>query len=66
MKASVGPDATLDDVFVYYSGSPLQEEGSYRDVRYTLPERPLLPGDVPGERALAPVASGRLRRAPLR
>ena len=35
LKASVGPDATLDDVFVRYSGSTLQQEGSYRDVRRT-------------------------------
>ena len=27
-------------------------DGSYRDVQYSLPERPLLPGDVPGDRAL--------------
>jgi ABC-2 type transport system ATP-binding protein len=33
LKASVGPDATLDDVFVRYSGGTIQEEGSYRDVR---------------------------------
>ena len=35
LKASVGPDATLDDVFVHYSGGTIQEEGSYRDVRAT-------------------------------
>jgi ABC-2 type transport system ATP-binding protein len=35
LKASVGPGATLDDVFVHYSGGTLQEEGSYRDVRRT-------------------------------
>ena len=33
LKASVGPDASLDDVFLRYSGSALQEGGSYRDVR---------------------------------
>jgi ABC-2 type transport system ATP-binding protein len=33
LKASVGPDANLDDVFVHYSGGTIQEEGSYRDVR---------------------------------
>lgn len=33
LKASVGTDATLDDVFVRYSGGTIQEEGSYRDVR---------------------------------
>lgn len=35
LKASVGPDANLDDVFVRYSGGTLQEEGSYRDIRRT-------------------------------
>ena len=30
-------------------------EGSYRIVQYALPERPLLPGDVPSDRALAVV-----------
>ena len=33
LKASVGPDANLEDVFVHYSGGTIQEEGSYRDVR---------------------------------
>jgi ABC-2 type transport system ATP-binding protein len=35
LKASVGPDATLDDVFVHFSGGTIQEEGNYRDVRAT-------------------------------
>jgi ABC-2 type transport system ATP-binding protein len=35
LKASVGPEATLDDVFVHYSGGIIQEEGNYRDVRAT-------------------------------
>ncbi len=33
LKASVAPGATLDDVFVHYSGSTLREAGSYHDVR---------------------------------
>ncbi len=33
LKESVGPDATLDDVFARYSGGSIQEGGSYRDVR---------------------------------
>jgi serine protease Do len=40
--------------------------GSYRDVRYALPERPLLPGDVPGDRKLAPIMKGRLHRPSIR
>lgn len=35
LKASVGPGATLDDVFVHFSGGTIQEEGNYRDVRAT-------------------------------
>jgi ABC-2 type transport system ATP-binding protein len=35
LKTSVGPGATLDDVFVHFSGGTIQEEGSYRDVRAT-------------------------------
>jgi len=37
--------------------------GSYREVRYSLPERPLLPGDVPGDRPLVGVIGGGSRRA---
>jgi len=33
LKASVSPDATLDDVFAHYSGASIQEGGTYRDVR---------------------------------
>ena len=35
LKAGIGPDATLDDVFVHYSGGTIQEEGNYRDIRRT-------------------------------
>jgi ABC-2 type transport system ATP-binding protein len=33
LKAALGPAATLNDVFVHYSGGTIQEEGSYRDIR---------------------------------
>jgi len=33
LKDSVGDGATLNDVFSYYSGGQLQEQGDYRDVR---------------------------------
>jgi ABC-2 type transport system ATP-binding protein len=35
LKAALGPTATLDDVFVQYSGGSIQEGGNYRDVRQT-------------------------------
>jgi ABC-2 type transport system ATP-binding protein len=35
LKATLGRDATLDDVFVHYAGSSIQEGGNYRDVRST-------------------------------
>ena len=38
LKASVpgdGPEVTLDDVFIHYTGSDLDAGGSYRDVRRT-------------------------------
>jgi ABC-2 type transport system ATP-binding protein len=33
LKAGIGPEATLDDVFVAVSGGTMQESGSYHDVR---------------------------------
>jgi ABC-2 type transport system ATP-binding protein len=35
LKARLGPDATLDDVFAHFSGGSIQEGGSYRDIRQT-------------------------------
>ena len=35
LKASLGPDATLDDVFAQYSGGSIREGGRYLDVRQT-------------------------------
>jgi len=35
MKALVGPEATLEEVFAHFSGGVIQEGGSYRDVRQT-------------------------------
>jgi ABC-2 type transport system ATP-binding protein len=35
LKAALGEGATLDDVFVQYSGSSIQEGGNYRDIRRT-------------------------------
>jgi ABC-2 type transport system ATP-binding protein len=33
LKASIGPEATLDDVFTASTGGTLQEGGTYREVR---------------------------------
>jgi ABC-2 type transport system ATP-binding protein len=33
LKAALGPDATLDDVFAHYSGGSIQEGGSYGGAR---------------------------------
>ena len=38
-------------------------DGSYREVRYKLPERPVLPGDVRGDRPQVSVISVGPRRA---
>jgi S1-C subfamily serine protease len=38
-------------------------DGNYRDVRYALPERPILPGDVRGDKPQASAISVRGRRA---
>lgn len=35
LKARVGPEATLDDVFVHFAGASITEGGSYRDIRST-------------------------------
>jgi len=35
LKARLGPDATLDDVFAHITGAELESGGSYRDVRET-------------------------------
>jgi ABC-2 type transport system ATP-binding protein len=35
LKATLGPAATLDDVFVHYSGASIEEGGNYRDIRQT-------------------------------
>jgi ABC-2 type transport system ATP-binding protein len=35
LRASLGPEATLDDVFRHYTGSQLEAEGTFRDVRST-------------------------------
>ena len=33
LKAGVGPQASLEDVFVHYSGAVIEQGGSFRDVR---------------------------------
>ena len=35
LKATAGPDATLDDVFAQVAGGSIETGGSYRDVRRT-------------------------------
>jgi ABC-2 type transport system ATP-binding protein len=33
LKAALGPEASLDDVFIHHTGSTLEEGGGFRDVR---------------------------------
>ena len=33
LKAVVVPDVTLEDVFVHFAGTTIQQEGNYRDIR---------------------------------
>jgi ABC-2 type transport system ATP-binding protein len=33
LRAELGPDATLDDVFRHHTGDLLADQGSFRDVR---------------------------------
>ena len=33
LKASIGAQATLDDVFIHFAGAPIEEEDGYRNVR---------------------------------
>jgi serine protease Do len=51
------PDALAEAMRALVVGTDLKlrvfRDGTYRDVRYSLPERPLLPGDVPNDRAVA-------------
>jgi ABC-2 type transport system ATP-binding protein len=35
LKAALGAEATLDDVFAHYSGGSIHEGGDYRDIRRT-------------------------------
>ena len=35
LKAALGPEATLDDVFAHFSGGSIHEGGDYRDIRRT-------------------------------
>jgi ABC-2 type transport system ATP-binding protein len=35
LKAALGPDATLDDVFAHYSGGSIHEGGNYGDIQRT-------------------------------
>lgn len=35
LKAGVGPDATMDDVFAHYSGATIESGGNYREVLRT-------------------------------
>jgi serine protease Do len=55
-RAVETPEALTEAMRALRVGADLKlrvfREGRYRDVRYSLPERPLLPGDVPGDQAL--------------
>jgi serine protease Do len=55
-RAVETPEALTEAMRTLRVGADLKlrvfRDGSYRIVQYSLPERPLLPGDVPGDRAV--------------
>ena len=57
--ALTSPDKMTDALKTVSVGSTIKltvfRLGKYLDFKYTLPERPLLPGDVPGEESALPV-----------
>jgi len=66
-RAVDSPDALSEAMRGLRVGSDLSlrvfRDGSYRDVRYPLPERPVLPGDVRGDRQQGSTISAGPRRA---
>ena len=66
-RALDSPEALAEAMRALRVGSDLKlrvfRAGNYRDVQYSLPERPTLPGDVPSDRTLAPSVNGAGRRA---
>jgi S1-C subfamily serine protease len=66
-RAVDSPEALSEAMRGLRVGSDLKlrvfRDGSYRDVRYPLPERPLLPGDVRGDRPQVSAIGAGLRRA---
>ncbi len=59
------PEALLQAMSELTVGDPVRmkvfRSGDYRDVEYTLPERPILPMDIPGQGAILPLTSGERR-----
>src|SRR5499427_5115916 len=66
-RALDSPEALAEAMRALRVGSDLKlrvfRAGTSRDVQYSLPERPTLPGDVPSDRTLAPSVNGAGRRA---
>jgi S1-C subfamily serine protease len=63
-KAITSPETLIDTLNALSVGSTLSmkvfRDGKYLDVKYVLPERPLLPGDIPGEQVVLPTI-GKIR-----
>ena len=58
-KPITSPETLADTLKTLSVGSTLTmkvfREGKYLEVKYVLPERPLLPGDIPGEQVVLPM-----------
>jgi serine protease Do len=66
-RAIQTPEALADAMRALAVGAELRlrvfRDGTYRDVQYSLPERPLLPGDVPSDREMTTSLSSAERAA---